>query len=162
MIKFLKLIPILLFLFNSCDGNNEEIESIYIKKSLSNDIILKYPKSQYITHFYDKKDDTIIFNLSKQQFDSIQVLYTKYVISYPTDTEIYLKNNSFETLAYETKYHFNLKNRNSKIIKFFDVGGNNVDKEYKNFMEFDTYIQKLLKSKKELKNKPRQNNIPYI
>lgn len=162
MTKFLKLIPILLFLFNSCDGNNEEIEFIYIKKSLSNDIILKYPKSQYITHFYDKKDDTIIFNLSKQQFDSIQVLYTKYVISYPTDTEIYLKNNSFETLAYETKYHFNLKNRNSKIIKLFDVGGNNVDKEYKNFMEFDTYIQKLLKSKKELKNKPRQNNIPYI
>ena len=147
-----------MFFFISCGGNNEEIESIHIKKSLNNDIILKYPKSQYITHFYDKNDDTIIFNLSKQQFDTIQILYTKYVIFYPNDTEIYLKNNSFETLAYETKYYFNLKNRNSKIIKLFDVGGNNVDKEYKNFMEFDTYIQKLLKSKKEpLLSNEKQN-----
>lgn len=97
--------------------------------SLSYEIELKYPKSQYITHFYDKKTDTIIFSLSKQQFDTIQILYKKYVTSYPNDTEIYLKNNSFETLAYETKYHFDLKNRNSK---------------------------------RELKNKPRQNNIPYI
>ena len=160
----MKILTLLLSisLFTACNIKKETVESIYIKKSLNNYIILKYPKSQYITHFYDKKDDTIIFNLSKQQFDTIQILYTKYVISYPNDTEIYLKNNSFETLAYETKYYFNLKNRNSKIITLFDVGGNNVDKEYKNFMVFDTYIQKLLKSKKELKNKPRKNNIPYI
>ncbi|GEM53208.1 hypothetical protein EB1_29980 [Empedobacter brevis NBRC 14943 = ATCC 43319] len=160
----MKILTFLLFisLFTACHVNKETVESIHVKISLSNDIILKYPKSQYITHFYDKKDDTIMFDLSKQQFDSIQILYTKYVISYPNDTEIYLKNNSFETLAYETKYHFNLKNKNSKIIKLFDVGGNNVDKEYKNFMKFDTYIQKLLKSKKELKNKPKPNNIPLI
>ncbi|WP_312921086.1 hypothetical protein [Empedobacter brevis] len=160
----MKILTFLLFisLYTACHVNKELVESIHINFIGTDDIILKYPKSQYITHFYDKKDDTIMFDLSKQQFDTIQILYTKYVISYPNDTEIYLKNNSFETLAYETKYHFNLKNKNSKIIKLFDVGGNNVDKEFKNFMKFDTYIQKLLKSKKELKNKPKPNNIPLI
>lgn len=55
------------------------------------------------------------------------------------------------------KYNFSLNDKNNKIITLIDTGGDNVDKEFKNFMKFDVYIQKLLKSKKELKNKPDSN-----
>lgn len=156
----MKILTFLLFisLFTACHVNKETVESIHVKISLSNDIILKYPKSQYITHFYDKKDDTIMFDLSKQQFDSIQALYTEHVKSYPTDTEIYLKDKSLVlTGGSIKKYNFSLNDKNNKIITLIDTGGDNVDKEFKNFMKFDVYIQKLLKSKKELKNKPDSN-----
>ncbi|WP_353097483.1 hypothetical protein [Empedobacter brevis] len=156
----MKILTFLLFisLYTACHVNKETVESIHIKISLSNDIILKYPKSQYITHFYDKKDDTIMFDLSKQQFDTIQILYTKYVKSYPTDTEIYLKDKSLVlTGGSIKKYNFSLNDKNNKIITLIDTGGDNVDKEFKNFMKFDVYIQKLLKSKEELKNKPDSN-----
>lgn len=42
-------------------------------------------------------------------------------------------------------------------VTHFILSGDNVDKEFKNFMKFDVYIQKLLKLKKELKNKPESN-----
>ncbi|WP_312921080.1 hypothetical protein [Empedobacter brevis] len=156
----MKILTFLLFisLYTACHVNKELVESIHINFIGTDDIILKYPKSQYITHFYDKKDDTIIFNMSKQQFDTIQALYTEYVKSYPTDTEIYLKDKSLVlTGGSIKKYNFSLNDKNNKIITLIDTGGDNVDKEFKNFMKFDVYIQKLLKSKEELKNKPDSN-----
>jgi hypothetical protein len=154
--RILTLLSILFFI--SCDANKEPVEYIHIKESLSNDIYIKYPKSEYVTHFYDKKDDTIKFDLSKNEFDSIQNLYTKYVNSYPTDTEIYLKNKNFYvTHGGSSEYHFSLKNKNNKVITLIYIGGNDVDKEFENFMKFDTYVQKLLNRKKELKNKPLSN-----
>ncbi|MGV0751871.1 hypothetical protein [Empedobacter brevis] len=156
----MKILTFLLFisLYTACHVNKELVESIHINFIGTDDIILKYPKSQYITHFYDKKDDTIIFNMSKQQFDTIQALYTEHVKSYPTDTEIYLKDKSLVlTGGSIKKYNFSLNDKNNKIITLIDTGGDNVDKEFKNFMKFDVYIQKLLKSKEELKNKPDSN-----
>lgn len=160
MRNFLKNFPILLFvfLFMSCDGNKEEIESIHINFIGTDDIYIKYPACQYIIHFYDKKDDTIKFNISKKEFDTIQALYTEYVKSYPTDTEIYLKDKSLVlTGGSIKKYNFSLNDKNNKIITLIDTGGDNVDKEFKNFMKFDAYIKNLLDFKKELKNKPESN-----
>ena len=54
---------------------------------------------------------------------------------------------------------FSLNDKNNKIITLIDTGGDNVDKEFKNFIKFDVYIQKLLKLKKELKNKPESNML---
>lgn len=160
MRKLLKNFPILLFvfLFTSCRVNKRGIELIHINFIGTDDIYIKYPTCQYIIHFYDKKDDTIKFNISKKEFDTNQTLYTEYVKSYPTDTEIYLKDKSLVlTGGSIKKYNFSLNDKNNKIITLIDTGGDNVDKEFKNFMKFDVYIQKLLKSKKELKNKPESN-----